>query len=86
MGVTFFEVAFDLGHLIGHMGKANHWFVSGGGKSIERGRFHLDGEQAAVPHGVNRFFRFPERGICGPGCTCEDRNGEIIKGPRKPGH
>src|SRR5260221_225139 len=48
VGGAFFEIAFDPTHLVRDMGKAQHRLGARPGEGIERGRLHLDGEDAGI--------------------------------------
>jgi hypothetical protein len=50
---AFFEVTFDAGHLVRHMGKAQHGAAACARKSIECRRLHFHRERSMRPRGSN---------------------------------
>src|SRR4026207_1004560 len=55
------EVPFDPRHLVGDVGEAPDGLMSRSRKGIERGRFHLHGQQALRFHSLDGFRGFAER-------------------------
>ena len=65
--LAFFEIAFDAGHLVHHMGEAQHRAASRMRESVECGGFHLDRERTFCTRGGDVVFCLAVGCIRGPG-------------------
>ena len=79
IGFAFLEIALDERHLVGHMSEGQHGLAARFREGIERGRLHLDGEQAFVLHRGDGFFGLAERRVGGPGRTAVNRDPQLVE-------
>lgn len=63
---SLFKVAFNLRHLVGNVGEADHIFSFHLCEGIERSGFHFNTENTLYPSILNRCFGFAEGGIRRP--------------------